>query len=169
MEGKIYDLEDRTLEFAKRVLRMTRILSKNNVNSHYVSQIIRSSSSVGANYGEANDALGKKDFFHRMKISRKEAKETTFWLKLIIENNPELEMRIKPLLQESVELTKIFSSKTIKLMIRVLATGERNHPKYIINPLIRKKKKIILKYLIYQTIPLMNNIKNIRKPHQKQC
>ena len=110
MEGKIYDLEDRTLEFAKRVLRMTRILSKNNVNSHYVSQIIRSSSSVGANYGEANDALGKKDFFHRMKISRKEAKETTFWLKLIIENNPELEMRIKPLLQESVELTKIFSS-----------------------------------------------------------
>jgi|SRR3989338_11234311 len=114
MDGKKYDLEDRTLEFSKRVLKMVKALSKDDINAHYSSQIIRSSSSIGANYREANDALGKKDFVHRIKISRKESKETTYWIRLIMENNIELASRMNNLLEESVELTKILSSIIIK-------------------------------------------------------
>lgn len=107
---KTYDLEERTLNFSKRVLRLTKALSKNTANYEFNSQIIRSSCSVGANYIEANESLGKKDFLMRARISRKEAKETIYWLRLIIENNIELENRMGPLLQEATELLKIFSS-----------------------------------------------------------
>lgn len=110
MEGKKYDLEDRTLEFSKRILRMVKALPKDDINVYYSNQIVRSSSSIGANYREANDALGKKDFVLRAKISRKESKETTYWLQLIIEHNSRLAFRMLPLLQESIELTKILSS-----------------------------------------------------------
>jgi|SRR3989339_579325 len=110
MGGKIYDLENRTLEFSKRVLDMTRVLPKDSANNNFIGQIIRSSSSVGANYREANDALGKKDFIHRIKISRKESKETTYWLELIVYHNPNLEKRMQNLMKESIELTKILSA-----------------------------------------------------------
>ena len=110
MEDKKYDLEDRTLEFATRVLKMTKALPKDKINEYYCDQIIRSSGSSGANYREANDALGQKDFLFRMKIVRKEAKESTYWLRLIIEHNEKLRSRLQDLLQESIELNKIFSS-----------------------------------------------------------
>ena len=105
-----FDLEDRTLEFAKRVIHMCKALPDNTVNFKLIDQIIRSAGSVGANYREANDSLGKKDFLMRMRISRKEAKETEFWLHLIIENNPELKDKILPLLDEAMSLRKILSS-----------------------------------------------------------
>jgi len=114
MEGKKYDLEERTLEFSKRILKMVRVLPRNSINEYYSSQIVRSSGSVGANYREANDALGKKDFVHRIKISRKESKETTYWIRLIMEYNSELASRMNNLLDESIELTKILSSIIIK-------------------------------------------------------
>jgi len=72
---KKFDLEDRTLEFAKRVVRMCKELPTNTVNNKLIDQLIRSAGSVGANYREANDALGTKDFLMRLKISRKEAKD----------------------------------------------------------------------------------------------
>jgi len=65
---------------------------------------------MGANYREANDALGKKDFFNRMKISRKETKETIHWLELIEEANPEFKSRMQDLKKEAIELRNIFSS-----------------------------------------------------------
>ena len=105
-----FDLEDRTLEFAKRIIHMCKALPDNTVNFKLIDQIIRSAGSVGANYREANDSLGKKDFLMRMRISRKEAKETEFWLHLIIENNPELKDKILPLLDEAISLKKILSS-----------------------------------------------------------
>ena len=105
-----FDLEDRTLEFAKRIIHMCKALPDNTVNFKLIDQIIRSAGSVGANYREANDSLGKKDFLMRMRISRKEAKETEFWLHLIIENNPELKDKILPLLDEAMSLRKILSS-----------------------------------------------------------
>jgi len=108
--NQCYDLEERTLEFAKRIIRMCKALPCNTVNYKLMDQIIRSGGSVGANYREANDSLGKKDFLMRVKISRKEAKETQFWLELIIEANPKLEDRIKNLIIECIELRKIFSS-----------------------------------------------------------
>ena len=110
MEGRKFDLEARTLEYAKRILRMTKALPKDDPNRYYCDQCLRSSSSVGANYREANDALGKKDFIHRLRISRKEAKESVYWIKLIMEHNHSMKERIAPLLQEAIELRNILSS-----------------------------------------------------------
>lgn len=107
---KIYDLEDRTLEFGKRVLRLSQALPKNTINFKLIDQFVRSGTSMGANYREANETETKKDFLFRMRISRKEGKETIYWLNLIIEANPEFEERIKPLLDETCEIVKIFAS-----------------------------------------------------------
>ena len=105
-----FDLEKRTTEFAKRVIRLCKELPKNSINNRLITQIVGSAGSVGANYQEANDALGKKDFTHRLKIVRKEAKETIHWLELIEETNPEFKPRMQNLKREAIELTSIFSS-----------------------------------------------------------
>jgi four helix bundle protein len=104
-----YDLEERTLEFSKRILRMIRALPKGDSNRILNNQCLRSATSVGANYREANDALGNKDFLMRLKIVRKEAKETKYWLDLIVENNLTFKARLVGLLDEITELIKIFS------------------------------------------------------------
>ncbi|MCL5094234.1 MAG: four helix bundle protein [Patescibacteria group bacterium] len=106
---KIYDLEERTLNFSKEIIRFCKGLSKNTVNFELISQLIRSACSIGANYIEANEALSKKDFIHRVKISRKEAKETIYWLNLVLEINPNLNGRINSLIKEAIELKKILS------------------------------------------------------------
>jgi len=105
-----YALDERTLDFAKKIICLNKALPKNTANIELIRQLIRAGTSVGANYREANDALSKKDFVHRLRITRKEAKETQYWLELVIEANPEFKSRIDPLLQESVELIRIFSS-----------------------------------------------------------
>jgi len=110
MVNRKFDLEERTLNFSKRVIDLVKILPKNSVNFELISQVVRSSGSVGANYREANEALGKKDFYMRIRISRKESKETKYWLELILYNNPDLKVNIEPLIQESVEFIRIFSS-----------------------------------------------------------
>lgn len=107
---KKYDLEKRTLEFGKRVIRLSKALPKNTVNYTLISQLTRSGTSLGANYREANETETKKDFLFRMRICRKEGKETIYWLNLIIEANPALSERIKPLLEETLELVKIFAT-----------------------------------------------------------
>ncbi|MDD3275988.1 MAG: four helix bundle protein [Kiritimatiellales bacterium] len=81
--SKTYDLEDRTLEFAKAVRVFVRKLKLDVANIEDAKQVVRSSGSVGVNYIEANDALSKKDFVMRIKICRKEAKESRYWLRLI--------------------------------------------------------------------------------------
>lgn len=103
-------LDERTLEFAKNIIRLCRKLSKNSVTIEPIKQVMRSGCSVGANYREANDALSKKDFVFRMRISRKEAKETMYWLELLTEACPEFQNEIDPLMQEAHELVKILSS-----------------------------------------------------------
>ena len=85
-------------------------MPQNVINNELIGQLIDSSGSVGANYREANDALSKKDFRHRIKITRKEAKETHYWLELLIDANPEFKEKIGILLIEALELKKIFSS-----------------------------------------------------------
>ena len=105
-----FDLEQRTLSFAKDVIRLCKQLPQNVINREIVGQLVRSSGSVGANYREANDALSKKDFNYRIKIVRKEAKETCYWLELLLEANPEHRSDIDRLFNESVELKKIFSA-----------------------------------------------------------
>ena len=107
---KRYDLEERTAKFAVRVRLFIKKLPKTIGNIEDGKQVIRSSGSVGANYIEANEALSKKDFAMRIKISRKEAKETSYWLSLIDAPGKELDEERQELWQEANELMKIFSS-----------------------------------------------------------
>lgn len=104
------ELEERATEFAKRIIRLCKELPRDQINNPLVSQVIRSAGSVGANYREANEALGKKDFLHRLRIARKEAKETSYWLELIQEANPELHHRMENLFQEIQEIRNILSA-----------------------------------------------------------
>ncbi|MFA5830558.1 MAG: four helix bundle protein [Candidatus Paceibacterota bacterium] len=108
--SKRYDLEERTLEFSKQIIRLLKALPKNTINFKLIDQCVRSGTSVGANYREANETETKKDFVFRIRISRKEAKETYYWLLLIVEANPEFTERVKPFIQETNELIKIFAA-----------------------------------------------------------
>jgi len=105
-----FDLEERTLEFAKRTIRICKKLPKSAINNKLIDQLIRASGSVGANYREANDSLSKKDFSHRIRITRREAKESYYWLQLLEEANFEFKDEISAVLNEAFELKKIFSA-----------------------------------------------------------
>ena len=108
---KVYDLEERTFQFSKNVRLFIKTLPKTIANIEDGKQVIKSSGSVGANYREANESLSKKDFVMRIKISRKEAKESNYWLKLINEtNNLKNADDALYLIQEADELKKIFSA-----------------------------------------------------------
>ncbi|MCB9191288.1 MAG: four helix bundle protein [Flavobacteriales bacterium] len=108
---KKYDLEARTLEFAKRVRKFVRNLQMDIPNREDGKQLVRSSASIGANYLEANDGLSKKDFLFRIKLSRKEAKETKYWLNLIETfGNDHQEKERSELLQEANELMLILGA-----------------------------------------------------------
>lgn len=108
---KPYDLEERTYEFARRVRAFVKRLPRTISNYEDVKQLIRDSGSVGANYIEANESLGQKDFAMHIKISRKESKESRYYLRLIDsggDSNSESERNA--LVQESTELMKIFGA-----------------------------------------------------------
>ncbi|PLX25285.1 MAG: four helix bundle protein [Salinivirgaceae bacterium] len=110
-ENKYKNLEDRTFEFAKEIRTFVKTLEKTIANIEDSRQVVRSSGSIGAEYIEANDSLSEKDFIYRIRISRKEAKESTFWLKLINETNELIDnLKIESLINESYELRYIFSS-----------------------------------------------------------
>lgn len=110
-EEKKYDLEERTFLFAQRVRAFVKKLSKSISNIEDIKQLVRASGSVGANYIEANEALSKKDFLHRIKICRKESKESRYFLRLVdLENNNLLDDERKELIQEATELMKIFGA-----------------------------------------------------------
>lgn len=112
-----FDLEERALIFAGAVNSFCRKLPRSQSNIEYIKQVIRSSASVGANYIEANEALGRKDFAMRIKISRKEAKETAYWLRLILmTNDSNFEEEGFTLVKESNELKLILSSILRKLI-----------------------------------------------------
>ncbi len=109
--SKQYDLEDRTFRFAQTVREFIKKLPKTITNTEDSKQLIRASGSVGANYIEGNEALGKKDFLMRIRISRKEAKESAYWLRLIdAGNDPELEDKRVELTEEAIELMNIFGA-----------------------------------------------------------
>ncbi|MEK7544127.1 MAG: four helix bundle protein [Patescibacteria group bacterium] len=112
---KHYDLEERTFIFARDCRSLVIHLSRTISNIEDGPQLIRSSGSIGANYIEANEAISKKDFFHRIKICRKESKESKYWLQLIvISQNETLEKERIRLIQEANEFCKIFGSIVTK-------------------------------------------------------
>jgi len=109
--SKPYDLEERTFQFAKAVRIFVKTLPKTIANIEDGKQLVKASGSVGANYREANESLSKKNFLMRMKISRKEAKESAYWIGLILEtNNLKNSNDAQSLMEEAIELKKIFSS-----------------------------------------------------------
>ncbi len=109
--AKQYDLEDRTIAFAKRIRTFVKKLPRTIATIEDSKQLIKASGSVGANYIEANESLSKKDFIMRIKICRKEAKESRYWLRLLdTHGDAELEKELNDLRQEATELTNIFGS-----------------------------------------------------------
>ncbi len=109
-QGRPYDLGERTFLFAQEVRSLVKQLERTLANVEDARQLVRASGSVGANYIEANEALSKKDFAMRIKISRKEAKESGFFLRLLDNSAQPLDERRGKLVQESGELVSIFTA-----------------------------------------------------------
>ena len=105
------ELEDRTAMFAARVVKVCEALPMNRTGaSHFADQLLRSGTSVAANYSEAAEAESRKDFIHKLKIAMKELSETRTWLKVISFAGYLKEDSLVPLIGESVELTRIFAA-----------------------------------------------------------
>ncbi len=109
-DKKKYDLEERTAQFGEAIIEFVKTLPKDPIDSPLISQIIRSGTSIGANYMEADGAESKKDFQHKISICKKESKETKHWLRMIAKANPNRRDECQKLFREAQELTLIFSS-----------------------------------------------------------
>lgn len=105
-----YDLEERTAKFGEEVIDFVMVLPNDRINDVLVRQIVRSATSVGANYMEADCSSTRKDFAYKISLCRKEAKETKHWLRMIAKANPNIKENGRKLWQEAHELTLIFSS-----------------------------------------------------------
>ncbi|MCC7160141.1 four helix bundle protein [Candidatus Nomurabacteria bacterium] len=105
-----YDLAQRTSKFGSEIILFVKKIKENNINKSIINQLIRSATSIGANYMEADCAESKKDFIHKIGISKKEAKETTHWLRMLATAEPEVTEMCRRLWQEAHELTLIFSA-----------------------------------------------------------
>jgi|SRR3989344_4937780 len=107
---KVYDLEQRTFIFSENIINIVKKIKVTPVNSRIIDQIVGSSTSIGANYSEANEAESKQDFIHKISICKKEAKETRYWLRILKISNPEISEQLNILEKESQEFILIFSS-----------------------------------------------------------
>ena len=107
--GRTYDLEERTAVFGEQIIGF---IKNHNLSKHervLADQLLRAATSIGANYMEAAGASSKKDFAHKMSICRKEAKETTYWLRMLAKAQSELKEECRGLYKEAHELVLIFS------------------------------------------------------------
>lgn len=107
------DLEERTTKFGKEIILFAKNLPRDVINIPLISQIVRSATSIGANYREATGASSRKDFKNKLFICKKEANETKHWLELIAETNTETKAECRKLWKEAQELTLIFSQAII--------------------------------------------------------
>lgn len=116
-ECKTFDLEDRLIEFAVRIIRMVESLPPSKVGEHITGQIVRSGTSPAPNYGEAQSAESRSDFIHKMKVCLKELRETKVWLRIIVKAELiKSASKLEPLIDENNQLISIFVSsiKTAK-------------------------------------------------------
>jgi four helix bundle protein len=104
-----YDLEERTTVFSERVIDFALLVEKNPVTLPLISQLVRSATSIGANYCEAHDAESKRDFRHKIGLCRKESRETKYWFRMIARAAPRNKEQARVLWQEAKELHLIFS------------------------------------------------------------
>ncbi|MBU2595532.1 four helix bundle protein [Patescibacteria group bacterium] len=110
MTKKKYDLEERTAKFGEDIIRFCRKIPRDPITIPIISQLVRSGTSIGANYCEADDAESGKDFRHKIGICKKEARETKHWLRMIVVACPDLKDEAKKLWQEAKELNLIFNA-----------------------------------------------------------
>jgi len=115
-----YNLEERTAKFGEKVIDFCKLLHQDSISKPLITQIVRSGTSIGANYMEANGASSKKDFVNKIFLCKKEAQETKHWLRMLACYYPDLKEKIRNIWQEAQELTLIFqkiisSSKKINI------------------------------------------------------
>ncbi len=109
-EKKKFDLEERTAKFGELVVLFAKKVTLSPINNPIITQFIRSGTSVGANYCEADSAESRKDFEHKMGICKKEIKETRYWLRIIAKSCPSLQNEARDMWKEANELLLIFSA-----------------------------------------------------------
>lgn len=114
---RTYDLEERTARFGESVIRFCRTLPQDAISRPLISQVIRSATSIGANYMEANGASSKRDFTNKIFICKKESQETKHWFRMLTELFPDKKETIRDLWQEAQEFTLIFQKITQSLKI----------------------------------------------------
>ena len=112
-----YNLEERTAKFGEDIIVFCKEIKENTITRPIISQIIRSGTSIGANYMEANGASSKKDFRNKIFICKKESQETKHWLRMLSVSNPEKKDRTRELWKECQELTLIFGKIVSSLKI----------------------------------------------------
>lgn len=117
---KNYDLEERTIKFSKNIISLCKKIPFSMINKRLTDQLLRSGTSIGANYREANECDTKKDFRNKIRIAKKEARETIYWLELLIDSNFSLKEDLFSLLDESKQLMKILASIYLKTKDRSL-------------------------------------------------
>lgn len=110
-----FNLEERTAKFGENIIVICKELPKNEITRPLINQLIRSATSVGANYMEANGASSKKDFRNKIYICKKEAQETSHWLRMMATALPSKKIELRALWQESHELVLIFQKITSSL------------------------------------------------------
>lgn len=110
LKNKPFELEERTAIFGEDVILFIKGIPQNNINQSILSQLIRSATSIGANYCETDGAESKKDFQHKIGICKKESKETKHWFRMLSITNPEHTGKCRELWKEAQELTLIFST-----------------------------------------------------------
>ncbi len=108
--AKPYDLEERTGRFGEVVIAFAKHIPVNLVTEPLIPQLVRASTSIGANYCEADDAGSKKEFRYRISICKRESRETKHWLRMVVAAAPELKVDARPLWREAKELNLIFSA-----------------------------------------------------------
>jgi four helix bundle protein len=108
--GKVFELDERTARFGEDITRLARGLKRDPVNTPLISQLVRSGTSVGANYMEAGAAQSGKDFDHKVGICKKEARETMHWLRMLVAADSSSRADCRALWREAHELTMVFSA-----------------------------------------------------------
>src|SRR3989338_9245987 len=107
---KKYDLEERTAKFGEDIIKFANSFTRNAINNPLITQLVRSGTSIGGNYMEADGAESKKDFRHKIGICKKESMETMHWLRMIVAANPTRNIECREFWQETHEFVLIFSS-----------------------------------------------------------
>src|SRR5680860_1846216 len=114
--NKKFDLEERTAKFGENIIKFVKELPKNEITRPLINQLVKCGTSVGANYCEADDAESSRDFRHKIGISKKEARESKHFLRMIVVAVPETKEQARILWQEAKEINLILNAIYLSLI-----------------------------------------------------